>query len=228
MADDDGTTKNVVVFGTGMVSEVISVYLEKFSDLKIVGYTVDREFMPEDNLFNGLPTVAWDEIEDHYPPNEVQLIGPLTYQRLNQIRKDRYLEGKAKGYAFASFIHPASHVLTNQIGDHVIILEQNVIQPFASIGNNVILWSNNHIGHHTSIGDHCFLASYVGISGSVKIGEQCYLGGQTGVVHGLEIGARCVTLNAAVVKETLPDDTVIVGPPSDKKPFPSSKLAKLL
>lgn len=228
MRADAGATKEVVLFGTGMVAEVIAVYLERFSDLQVVAYTVDRAYLPGDGMFNGKPAVPWDEIATHYPPGQVRLMGPLTYQRLNQVRRDRYLEGKAMGYDFASFIHPDSHVLTDRLGEHVIILEENVIQPFAEIGNNVIIWSGNHVGHHSSLGDHCFMASMVGISGATKIGEECYLGGQVGITHGLTIGDRCAMLNAAVVAENLPDDTVIVGAKGEIKPFPSSRLRKIL
>ncbi len=220
--------RDVVLFGTGQVAEVMTVYLNRFSDLKIVAYTVDAGFMPPEGRFAGRPVVAWEELEAHYPPDAVRLMGPLTYQRLNAVRRDRYLEGKARGYAFASFIHPGSHILTDRIGDHVIILEQNIVQPFAEIGDNVILWSMNHIGHHVKIGSHTFVASFVGISGSTTIGAECYLGGQAGITHGLTIGDRCALLNAAGVKENLPDDTVIVGQQGEIKPFPSRRIAHLL
>lgn len=220
-------TKDVVLFGTGMVAEVITVYLDRFSDLNIVAYTVDRDYMP-DAPFLGKPTIAWEDLPDHFPPDRVRLLGPLTYQRLNTVRRDRYRQGKALGYDFASFIHPNSDILTDRIGENCIILEQNVIQPFASIGDNVIVWSKNHIGHHTSIGDHCFISSMVGISGACTIGEECYLAGQVGIAHGLTIGDRCALLNAAGIGRNLSDDTVIAGAHGEVKPFPSKRIMHLL
>ena len=222
------TKTDVVLFGTGMVSEVISVSLDRYSDLNVLAYTVDRDFLPEGGTFNGKPAVPWDEIERHYPPGSVSLLGPLTYKGLNSVRRDRYLEGKAKGYAFASFIHPDCHINTDAIGEHCIILEANIIQPFASIGDNVIIWSGNHIGHHVSVGDHCFIASQVGIAGATTIGPECYLGGQAGLVHGITLGARCAVLNAAVVKANLPEGSVVSGEAAPIKPFPSKRIAHLL
>lgn len=219
--------RDVVLFGAGQVAEVISAYLDRFSDLNIVAYTVDRDFLP-DGDFLGKPVIAWDEMPKHYPPEHVRLMGPLTYQRLNAVRKDRYLQAKALGYEHASFIHPHSDVMTDQIGDHCIILEQNVIQPYARIGDNVIVWSKNQIGHHSSIGDHCFVAPMVALAGSCVIGRECYIGGQVGITHGRTIGDRCAMLNAAVVKDDLPDDTVIVGQAGDVKPFPSKRIVHLL
>lgn len=231
MADRPEQSPNgadVVLFGTGHMAEVITVYLERFSDLNIVGYTVDADYLPEGGSFNGKPIAPWEDIEAMFPPDRVLLMGPLTYQRLNQVRRDRYLEGKARGYSFASFIHPACHILTDNIGDHVIILEQNVIQPFASIGDNVIIWSCNHIGHHVTIGNHCFLASMVGISGNTQIGEECYLGGQVGISQGLKIGDRCAVLNGIAIGRDLPDDTAMIGRWKGAMTLPSKRIRHLL
>jgi UDP-3-O-[3-hydroxymyristoyl] glucosamine N-acyltransferase len=226
--EESSSASDVVLFGTGHMAEVITVYLERFSDLNIVGYTVDAHYLPEFDSFNGKPIVAWEEIEAHFPCDQVRLMGPLTYQRLNQVRRDRYLEGKARGYSFASFIHPASHILADQIGEHVIILEQNVIQPFAKIGDNVIIWSGNHIGHHVRIGNHCFLASLIGISGNSQIGEECYVGGQVGIAPGLTIGNRCALLNGVGIGKDIPDDTAMIGQKKDAKRLPSMRIRHLL
>src|SRR6202521_8271 len=99
--------------------------------------------------FHGLPVVPWENLEEFFPPDQVWLLGPLSYRRVNEFRRARYLEGKRRNYRFASFIHPNCHVYTKEIGENCFILEANVIQPFVKIGNNVMLWSNNHIGHHS-------------------------------------------------------------------------------
>ncbi|MGV6849145.1 MAG: acetyltransferase [Marinibacterium sp.] len=226
-AVSDAASGDVVLFGTGLVAEVITVYLQRFSALNIVAYTVDREFMTGET-FMEKPAIAWEDLPDRYPPGSVRLLGPLTYQRLNTVRRDRYLAGKEAGYEFASFIHPNNDILTDDIGENCVILEQNVIQPFVRIGDNVIIWSKNHIGHHTTIGDHCFVSSMVGISGSCTIGQECYVAGQVGMAHGLTVGDRCALLNAAGIGRNLPDDTVIAGPHGEIKPFPSKRILHLL
>lgn len=218
---------NIVIFGTGAMAQVAKVYIDRHGPHRIVGFTVDRAFKTGDS-FEGHPLVAWDELEQHFPPDAVQLLGPMTYQNLNAIRRDRFLDGRARGYKFASFIHPDSRIYTEDIGENCFILENNVIQPFASIGNDVIIWSGNHIGHHVSIGDHCFIASQVGIAGNTKIGKECHIAGQVGITHGLTIGDRCVMLNAAVVAKNLPDDTVVVGQSGDIRSFPSSRIRHLV
>ncbi|MBL4810820.1 MAG: acetyltransferase [Rhodobacteraceae bacterium] len=219
--------KDIVIFGTGAMAEVVSVYLEQDSDFNIVGYTLDAAYRKDDS-FNGKPLVDWETLEQHFAPDQVLLFGPLTYQKMNTVRRDRYLEGKARGYRFATFIHPGSHIYTDKIGENCLILEANVIQPFASIGDNVIIWSTNHIGHHVSIGDHCFIASQVGIAGNTSIGQECYLAGQVGVAHGLTVGDRCAVLNAAYVGKNLKDGAVITGDNGTLKPFDSTRLHGLI
>ena len=209
------------------MAQVARVYIERHGADRIVGFTVDAAFKNSDS-FEGYPLVAWEEIESRFPPEAVRLLGPLTYRRLNEIRRDRFRDGRARGYKFASFIHPNSHIYSESIGENCFILENNVIQPFASIGDNAIIWSGNHIGHHVTIGNHCFVASQVGIAGDTKIGEQCHIAGQVGITHGLTIGDRCVMLNAAFVYKNLPNDTVIVGRPGEVQRFPSSRVRHLV
>ncbi|CAN0585413.1 unnamed protein product, partial [Ectocarpus sp. 12 AP-2014] len=167
------------MISTGMAAEVITAYLERYSDLNVVGFTVDRAYMNIDEYL-GRPVVPWDELQTAFPPDQVLLMGPPTFARLNTFRRDRYNEGKAMGYGFASYIHPTSNIMTDDIGDHVIILDGCVVLPGTKIGNNVIVWCDTHIGHHCTIGDHTFMSSQVGISGSATVGQECFLGGQAG------------------------------------------------
>jgi acetyltransferase-like isoleucine patch superfamily enzyme len=221
-------TRDLVIFGTGDMAAVIAVYLRAHApELRIVGYTLDDAYCTAE-VHEGLPLVPWSALEARFPPGAVDLLGPLTYQRMNTIRRDRYLEGKARGYGFARFIHPDCNVYTEEIGENCVILERNIIQPFARIGNNCILWSGNHIGHHVTIGDHVFIASQVGIAGSSVIGDGCHIAGQVGITHGLTIGADCALVNGAFVSRDLAPGSVVMGPSSEKKPFGSDKMRRLL
>ncbi|MGZ9809200.1 acetyltransferase [Pseudoroseicyclus sp. H15] len=218
---------DIVIFGAGAMAEVIEVYLDRHSDYRIVGYTLDAAYRKEDRR-HGLPVVDWEEIDQRFPPGSVKLLGPLTYQRMNTVRRDRYLEGKAKGYDFASFIHPGIWNYAESIGENVVILEQNTIQPFVTIGDNCIIWSSNHIGHHTVIGPHVFVAGHVGIAGNTTIGAESYLAGKAGVPHGITIGKGAAVLNGAFVQADLPDYAVIAGPSGEVRNFKSTKLHKLI
>jgi sugar O-acyltransferase (sialic acid O-acetyltransferase NeuD family) len=215
---------DIVIFGGGQIAEVAKAYIDRHGDHRIVGYTVDAAYVTTDR-FLGLPLVPWERLEQFFPPGEIQLLGPLSYRRMNEFRRDRYFEGKARNYQFASFVHPHSHIYTEDIGENCFILEANVIQPFVRIGNNVMMWSGNHIGHHSIIGDHCFLASQVGIAGSTRIGEGCFLAGQVGVTEGLTIGNNCLLSVGTLVTKDLADGSVVVRGAADHVAnFPSSRI----
>jgi sugar O-acyltransferase (sialic acid O-acetyltransferase NeuD family) len=216
----------IVVFGAGQIAEVAKVYIDAHSSDRIVGFTVDAAYQHSDT-FLGLPLVAWERLEDRFPPGSVKLLGPLSYRGLNDFRRERHLEGKARGYAFTSFVHPASHIYTHDIGENNFILENNVIQPFVRIGSGVIIWSSNHIGHHAVIADYCFLASHVGLGSGVRLGESCFLGGKAGVETGVEIGRASFLGGGAIVKRNLPAESVVPGQSDAVAPYSSARLKRL-
>jgi sugar O-acyltransferase (sialic acid O-acetyltransferase NeuD family) len=219
---------DLVIFGAGQIAEVAKVYIDAHSEHRIVGFTVDAQFANSDS-FAGLPLVAWDRLAEFFPPDQVELLGPLSYRRMNELRRDRYIEGKARNYRFASFIHPHSHIYTRDIGENCFILEANVIQPFVKIGNNVMIWSSNHLGHHCVVGDHCFIASHVGIAGSARIGERCFLGGKVGISNGVTVGDACFLGVGVRVMKDLPPGSVVVRGTADKiEKFPSSRMRALI
>lgn len=217
---------DIVVFGAGRIAEVASVYLQHHSPHRIVGYCVDGAFRRDDQ-FMGRPLVDWELLEARFPPTQVQLLGPLSYRRLNAFRRDRYLEGKARGYSFASFVHPNSQVYP-EVGENCFILEQNVVQPFVELGNNVILWSGNHIGHHATVGDHCFFSSHVGITSGVRIGQGCFFGGKSAVAADLTIGDWCYLGPASAVEEDVPDHGVYLNRSAKRSRHHSSRIARIL
>ena len=164
------TMADVVIFGAGQIAEVAKTYIDAHGPIGSLASPSISAYLGAET-FHGLPVVAWERLEQHFPPHSIALLGPLSYRRINEFRRDRHLEGKARGYRFASFVHPASHVYTAEIGENCFILENNVIQPFVRIGDGVIIWSGNHVGHHAVIGDYCFLASQVGLGGGVQVGD---------------------------------------------------------
>ncbi len=196
--------RNVIIFGTKDLAQLAKFYFEIDSDLKPVCFTVDRQFITEDN-FEGLPVIPFDEIEKKFPPKDNLMFVPMTQSKMGFARKNKYLEAKAKGYAFANYISSHSTYFGTSIGENCFIFEDNTIQPFTKIGNNVILWSGNHIGHHTVMMDHVFLTSHVVISGHCVIEPHCFFGVNSTVRDYLVIKeGALVAMGAVISKETQP------------------------
>ncbi len=219
---------DIVIFGASMSAEVAKAYLEAHTEHRIVGFTADTAYLQSDR-FCGLPAVAWDRIERFFPPAQVELLGPISYRRMNEFRRDRYLEGKARGYRFASFIHPGCYIYTKEIGEHCFILAPTVIEPGARIGNNVIVWGGSYLAHHCVIGDHCFISGLVAVAGATRIGERCFLDAQAGVSEGLTIGEGCLLPFGAVVTRDLPPGSVVRRGPNNKiSAVPSPRMRRAL
>lgn len=219
---------DIVLFGASHAAEAATAYLERHSEHRIVGYTVDASYCTSDRAF-GKPLVPWEKLHEVFAPDRVRLLGPFSYQRLNQFRRDRYLEGKARGYSYITFIHPSALVYTDDIGENCFILGQNVIEARVHVGNNVVMWGSCYIAHHTVIGDHCFFSAQVGITGDTVIGELCFFGGQVGIGKNVTIGKSCFfgeTVN--VVREDVPDHSVYIAKSTPRSKIPSTRLVKLL
>lgn len=217
---------DIVVFGAGQIAEVAKVYIDAHGPDRIVGFVVDEEYKRIDSLGN-LPLVTWERLEHHFPPGQVKLLGPLSYRRINEFRRDRHLDGLRRGYQFTSFIHPHSHIYTRDIGENCFILEANVIQPMARLGTGVMIWSGNHIGHHAAIGDYCFLASHVALGSNVSIGERTFLAGKVGVEPGVRVGAGCVLGTGSIITADLPNGSVVRGRSNRPSTVPASRLKRL-
>src|SRR6516165_2535289 len=175
-----------------------------------------------------LPVVPFSEIVRRYPPDRHKLFVALSYAKLNEVRKQKYLAAKALGYRLVSYVSSRSTVLTQYpIGENCFILEDNTVQPFVTIGNNVTLWSGNHIGHHSTIHDHCFIASHVVISGGVEIDESCFIGVNATLRDHIKVGAKCVIGAGALVLADAEPEGVYMGSASERAKVPSTRLKKI-
>ncbi len=159
----------VVVFGVGQWASLAHFYLKHDSLHEVVAFTVDRDYLKESEMF-GLPIVAFDEVENLYPPDRFKMFLPISFKRVNHLRAERYDQAKTKGYQLISYVSSKATTFPGFVcGDNCFILEDNTIQPFVEIGNDVVMWSGNHVGHHTVIKDHVMLTSHVVISGACTI-----------------------------------------------------------
>lgn len=217
----------LVIFGSADMAELAHYYFSTDSDYEVVAFTVDEAFKKEDTCC-GLPVVSFETLERTYPPQDVDLFIALSYSKLNQLRRDRYLTGTSKGYNLASYISSHATILNGfRIGKNCFILEDNTIQPFVKIGDNVTLWSGNHIGHHSTVGDHTFIASHVVVSGGVVIGQQCFIGVNATLRDHISVGDKSVIGAGVLLLNDSEPDSLYVGSAAPKAKIPSSKLKRL-
>ncbi len=166
----------VIVFGIGQWADLAHFYLTHDSPHEVVAFTVDRDYL-QSKEHRGLPIVAFEEVEEHYPPDGHEMFVPVSFKRMNHLRAEKFDAAKEKGYGLVSYVSSRATTWPGfECGENCFIFEDNTVQPFVEIGNDVVMWSGNHIGHHTIIKDHVMVTSHVVISGACTIEPYCFFG----------------------------------------------------
>lgn len=214
----------VIIFGLEDIAQLAHFYLTHDSEHEVVAFTVSEEYMPDKPEFEGLPVVPFENVEEIYSPDEYALFAPISYRKMNRLRRDIYLAGKDKGYTYITYVSSKATVWPGTvIGENCFIFEDNTIQPFTSIGDNCILWSGNHIGHHGEIKDHVFFTSHVVLAGHCVVGDYSFLGVNATIRNGVTIAdGTLIGMGALVVKDTHPW-SMYTGSPAKKKERKSTK-----
>jgi sugar O-acyltransferase (sialic acid O-acetyltransferase NeuD family) len=194
----------LLIFGAGDVARLANFYFRTDSPHQVAAFVVDAAFKTADT-FDNLPLVSFDEAVERYPPSEYAAFVAIGYAKMNRVRKEKYDQMRAAGYALVSYISSRCTYLTTPPGDNCFILEDNTVQPFVTVGNDVTLWSGNHIGHDSVIEDHCFITSHVVVSGHVRVGTGSFLGVNATLRNAITIAPESLIVAGAVItKNTTP------------------------
>lgn len=194
----------VIIFGVQDFAQLAHFYLQHDSEHEVVAFSVNEKYLPAEKTFQGLPVVAFENIEQDFPPADFRFFAPMSPSRMNRLRESVYQQIKEKGFELISYISSKATVFPDTpIGDNCFILEDNTIQPFTTIGNNVVLWSGNHIGHHSVIKDHVSFTSHVVLSGHCVVEPYSFFGVNATIRDGIHIAeGTLVAMSASITKDT--------------------------
>lgn len=200
-----------ILFGMEETADVMDHYFTHDSEIDIVAFTVDGDYMKED-AHNGRPVVAFENIKREFPPEEYQVFVAIGFQKMNSVRAEKVSKLKKMGYSFASYLSSRAYAYNGFVlNPNTFIMEHNTIQPFVDIGENTILWSGNHIGHHTIIHDDCFISSHAVVSGRVTIGARSFIGVNSTIRDGVTLGEATMVGAGALVLRNAHDKAVFIG-----------------
>jgi sugar O-acyltransferase (sialic acid O-acetyltransferase NeuD family) len=196
----------VIIFGIADFASLAHFYLRHDTKHDVVAFSVSAEYMPPSKMFEGLPVVAFEEVEHKYPASDYVFFAPMSHRKMNRLRETVYNQIKAKKYTMISYVSSRATVWPEaQIGDNCFILEDNTLQPFTPVGNNVVLWSGNHIGHHSVILDHVLFTSHVVLSGHCTVESFCFFGVNATIRDGLKIAeGSLIAMAASIIANTEP------------------------
>ncbi len=213
--------KPLVIFGIGKISEVAFNHFKRDSDYEVVGFTCDEQWLPADSPTGvrhmGLPVHGFAGIERTFPPDTVSMFIGVGYQELNEVRKNKCAQARAKGYRLASYVSSrADQGPWLEIGDNCLILDSVGIQPGVKIGNNVSIWNSSLIGHHSTVGDNCWIAAGATLGGVVNLGASCFVGLGATIGGEVGIGERCFIGAGALVTKPADAGSVFVERDTEK------------
>jgi sugar O-acyltransferase (sialic acid O-acetyltransferase NeuD family) len=204
-------SNKIIIFGTGQIAEEVHNYFEKDSEYKVVGFTVDSHFLKK-KYFMKKPVVPFSEIKSKFSPKFFKIFIAVGYTDMNQLRYNKYIEAKKKGYHFASYVSSKASIIGEQkIKENCMILENTTIQTTASIGNNVFIWSNNLIGHHVKVKDNTYIAGNCVIAGSSILGNFSFMGINSTISHGVKIGKNCFIGANTFINKSISANSVSVS-----------------
>ena len=193
--------KKVIIYGNGKIAKIIYQFVKKQFD--VIAFTVDESYIEESSV-EGLPLIAFEHVQDKFSIKEHKMLIAVGYVQMNNIREQKYIEAKKKGYNFINYIHPSVEMHENlKIGENNIILDHATIQPYANLGNTNFLWSNAVVAHGCVVGNANWIASGVVISGDTIIKSNCFFGVNATIGHNITIeNENFIGANTLVTKNT--------------------------
>lgn len=208
----------IIVFGTRDLASLAHFYLQQDSPHEVVAFSTTKAFLPQERHFEGLPVVAFEDVERQFAPDTHRFFAPMSHQGMNRRREEIYRRIKSKNYRLISYVSSLATSFSNvEVGENCFVLEDNTIQPFVRIGDNTVLWSGNHIGHHSVIGDHVFFTSHVVLSGRCRVENHAFLGVNSTIRDGVRIGeGSLIGMGACVTGDTDPW-SVYMGVPAKRR-----------
>ncbi|HEY5755386.1 MAG TPA: acetyltransferase [Steroidobacter sp.] len=163
----------------------------------------------------GLPVLGGDEVLASISPAEVELANGIGSASVMDTRQRVYANAVAKGFRFATVIHPSAIVASSAtLGAGVQVLARAVIQPLATIGENSIVNTGAIVEHDAVIGSHVHVSPGCVLAGEAKIADLVHVGVGSVVIQRIAIGARSFVAAGAVVVEDVSAGTRVMGVPA--------------
>ncbi len=203
----------VIIIGAGGHAKVLIEAL-RLRSVRILGIT-DPDPTKTGTEILGVRVMGDDTVIGGYSAGSLHLVNGLGSVDIPKRRKDVFETFKAKGFAFATVVHPSAVVASDVVlGEGAQVMAGAVIQPGSRIGRNSIVNTNASVDHDCVIGDHVHLAPGVTLSGSVRIGDCVHVGTGATIIQEVTIGPDSVIGAGSVVLTDVSEKTQFIGVPA--------------
>lgn len=166
---------SVIIYGAGPYGRIFLSEVRKHRILDIEAFTVDRDYLVAEVL-DGLPVVAFEDVEKIYPPSKYDMIVVCGYTRMRN-RIEMYEKAKKKRYSLINYISPESNIEGNlKMGDNNIIFGGVHIGFDGELGSGNIIRQNCYLGHNFFIGNHNIISVGAILGGYIIVGNLNFFG----------------------------------------------------
>lgn len=166
--------KKLIIFGNTVVAELAHFYFTRDGEYKVIAFTVDQSFLDKSE-FNGLPNVAFENLDEQFDKNDFELFLAIGPNKMNNFRENKFIEAKNKGYKLASYISKNA-IVHSKLGENCLVADGVIINPFSKIGDNNFFWEQALICNYTDIKNNCYFSPKVTISSYCLIEENSVIG----------------------------------------------------
>ena len=178
----------------------------------ILGF-VDIDESPRELL--GIQHIGNDHAVFDYDPRQVLLVNGVGSVASVKNRLRVYELFRARGYNFASVIHPGAIIAhETDLADGVQMMAGAILQTGCVVREDCIINTGALLDHDCIIQPHAHIAPGAVLSGAVHVGARAHVGAGATVIQGVHIGSDSIVGAGAVVLSDVPESCTVVGVPA--------------
>lgn len=202
------------IIGTGGHSKVVSdIFRRKDPKIELIYFTLIR---PQNDSWNS-EVIYLDEPEMLYHYRS-SIKGWHVAIGSPHIRKERFDYLEKNQFPLINAIHDKSVIADSaKIGLGTTVMAGAVINADVTIGKGTVINTTASIDHDCRIGDFVNIGPGSKLAGGVFVGELTELGTGAIVIPNIRIGTNCLIGAGTVVIRDIPDNSIAVGVPADRK-----------
>ena len=217
--------EKLVIFGNSAVAHEVFYGFKYDSSYEVVGFAVDKAYLKEDT-FHDLPVVPFEEVTEHFPPDEYNMFIAVGYVDMNRLKADRFKKAKEMGYTLVNYISSKTDIGPETVfGENCYVGDFSKVGPFATVGDNIFIAHQVLIGHDVVVKDHCYVSAGAVVLGYSSIDAYCFIGPNATIRNKIHIAEGCVVGAGAAILEDTQEREVYVGRSAQRLPITSDKLA---
>lgn len=201
----------IIVGAKGFAKEVLTVLFQREQSQDVHFFDDISEDIGE-VLFDRFKVIRTLEEAEEILKKKPDFVLGLGAPKLRRMMTQRFED---LGGKLCQVISPRATI--GQFGvtlkEGVNIMSGTVITSDIYIGKGVLLNLNCTVGHDSYLGDFVECSPGVHLSGNVTIGANSSIGTGAVILPKVKIGENCIIGAGSVVREDIPDNSLVVGVP---------------